>query len=201
MFSIYRFKPAFRRLLAPLANRLHGVGISANAVTLAGLLICVGWAGAMILAPGSAVLLALPAVLLVRMVLNAMDGLIAGKLTRPSASGTVLNEMGDVLSDLAIILPFALTLPGLAGSLMIGLGFVAVLTELAGVMAVQIGAPRRYDGPMGKADRALVLGTVALALGLGVSPDPWLAPLLGAVMALGVLTVLNRLRAALHSHL
>jgi len=34
----------------------------------------------------------------------------------------------------------------------------ALIGELTGVVAVRIGASRRYDSPMGKSDRAFVIG-------------------------------------------
>jgi CDP-diacylglycerol--glycerol-3-phosphate 3-phosphatidyltransferase len=60
-----------------------------------------------------------------------------------------------------------------------------------------VGASRRYDGPMGKSDRAFVLGACALALGLGYSAGAWLQVVLAIVALLSLLTVLNRGRAAL----
>jgi len=44
----------------------------------------------------------------------------------------------------------------------------AVFTEMTGLVAAQTGASRRYDGPMGKSDRALVFGTLGLLLGSGL---------------------------------
>ena len=37
----------------------------------------------------------------------------------------------------------------------------------------RIGASRRYEGPMGKSDRAFVFGALGLALGLGFSTGAW----------------------------
>ena len=65
------------------------------------------------------------------------------------------------------------------------------------MLAIQIGAARRYDGPMGKSDRAAVFGLLCVLIGLGVSPRPWLDWALYAVLALSCLTILNRARRAL----
>ena len=74
---------------------------------------------------------------------------------------------------------------------------VAVMTEMAGVVGVQIGASRRYDGPFGKSDRAVFFGALGLALGAGVPAGRWIsAVLIGAALA-GLLTMLNRARGAL----
>jgi CDP-diacylglycerol--glycerol-3-phosphate 3-phosphatidyltransferase len=42
--------------------------------------------------------------LIIRMALNAMDGLLARELDMGSAKGVMLNEMGDVVSDCAMYL-------------------------------------------------------------------------------------------------
>jgi len=72
-----------------------------------------------------------------------------------------------------------------------------VMVEMSGVVAVQIGASRRYDGPMGKSDRALVFGSLALAAGLGLPLSPWVGWLLAAVLLLSLVTLFNRARRAL----
>jgi len=60
-----------------------------------------------------------------------------------------------------------------------------------------IGASRRYDGPMGKSDRAFVLGALGLWIGLGGAlPDwlQWLFPILCAAIAW---TIVRRVRNGL----
>jgi CDP-diacylglycerol--glycerol-3-phosphate 3-phosphatidyltransferase len=73
---------------------------------------------------------------------------------------------------------------------------LAVLSEMTGVVAVQIGASRRYDGPMGKSDRAFVFGLLAVLLGFGVEPGAWINASLLLVATLTAATILNRARAA-----
>lgn len=88
--------------------------------------------------------------------------------------------------------------PGVWRWLVVVIVIFAILTEMAGVTAVQIGASRRYEGPMGKSDRAFVFGAIALALALGISPGNWLNGLLTLVLALmTIATVVNRVRRAL----
>ena len=74
---------------------------------------------------------------------------------------------GDVVSDSALYLPLAVILP-LNPALMVLIVLLAATSEMAGVVAALIGATRRYQGPMGKSDRALVFGALGLLLGLGV---------------------------------
>ena len=141
-------------------------------------------------------LLLIPAVLFARMALNAIDGMLAREHGQQSRLGAVLNELGDVLADAALYLPLAVV-PGLSPPLVVAVVLLAVVAEMAGVVALQIGASRRYDGPMGKSDRAFALGLLALLLGLGVAPGRWTTPYLGLVALLAALTIVNRCRRAL----
>ena len=141
-------------------------------------------------------MLLVPAVLFVRMALNAVDGMLAREHGMKSRLGAVLNELGDVLSDSALYLPLALVWQ-VPSWIVVAIVLAAVIAEMTGVVAVQIGAERRYDGPMGKSDRATVFGLLCLLIGLGVPQQPWLAWVLFLVLALSCLTILNRARRAL----
>ena len=140
--------------------------------------------------------LTIPVWLLVRMALNAIDGMLAREHGQKSALGGILNELGDVVSDAALYLPLALV-PGIIPWLVVILALLAGLTEMTGLAAVQIGASRRYDGPMGKSDRAVALGALCLALGLGAPAGSWTNVVLALLDAALVLTVINRSRQAL----
>jgi len=195
--SVYDLKPKFQNLLRPLCRALARGGVTANQVTLSAAAMSV-MLGAAIWATHGAhwALLLLPPVLFVRMALNAIDGMLAREFAQKSALGAVLNELGDVVSDTALYLSFA-TIAGVDAALVGLVVAIAIMTEMAGVVAIQIGAQRRYDGPLGKSDRAVFFGALALLLGLGVQPGLWTEIVLGLAAAAGALTVLNRARAAL----
>jgi len=74
---------------------------------------------------------------------------------------------------------------------------LAVTSEMTGVIAQSLGASRRYDGPMGKSDRAFVFGALALALGLGVEAGRWVNVLMLALAILTAVTIVNRMRNGL----
>ncbi len=197
MPSVYALKPAFQRLLRPLVRRLAAAGVSANQVTVAAMVLsCL--AGALIAARPDEPrwLLLLPGVLFARMALNAIDGMLAREHGQRSRLGALLNELGDVLSDAALYLPLALV-AGFAPALVVTIVVLAGMVELTGVLGRTIGASRRYDGPMGKSDRALVFGALGLILGLGVPAGLWLDGVLALVLALSLWTVVNRARRAL----
>jgi phosphatidylglycerophosphate synthase len=196
--SIYSLKPGFQRLLRPAARVLARAGITANHVTVL--------AGIFSIAIGVVVsakiefrqlLLILPAFLFLRMAMNALDGMLAREFGQKSNLGAYLNELADVFSDACLYLPFAY-LP-MFDPLWIGIVIVlAVISEMAGALGVMIGATRRYDGPMGKSDRAFVFGAMALWIGLGGKIAPWVAwsfPRLLAVLL--IVTIVNRVRNGL----
>jgi CDP-diacylglycerol--glycerol-3-phosphate 3-phosphatidyltransferase len=197
MASVYDLKPAFQGLLRPLCRGLARVGVTANQVTVAAMLLSLATGATVAWRPGARwPLLLVPAVLFVRMALNAVDGMLAREHGMKSALGGLLNEIGDVVSDAALYLPLA-RVPGIAPWAIVFAVILAGLTEMTGVVAVAIGASRRYDGPMGKSDRAFVFGVICLALGIGARPGFWTEFVLGAILAALVLTVFNRGRQAL----
>lgn len=196
MPSVYDLKPRFQALLRPVTNGLARAGVTANQVTISAMLLSFA-TGAVIFYCGTPrALLLLPMVLFVRMALNAIDGMLAREHNQKTALGAILNELGDVLSDTALYLPLAV-LPAFNASLIVLIVLFAVLTEMTGVIAAQIGASRRYDGPMGKSDRAFIFGALGLLLGLGVPIGPFLIYILWIVLALLVTTILNRASGAL----
>ena len=197
MPTVYDLKPRFQGLLRPLTRGLAAHGVTANQVTVGAMVLSAIAGGMLALFPHSAwPLLAVPLVLFIRMALNAIDGLLAREHRQQSRLGAVLNELGDVVSDAALYLPFAL-LPGVPAGLVTLLVLAGVLVEMTGVVATQIGASRRYDGPLGKSDRAVLFGAIALLIGLGVAPGQWLHWLLGLALALSILTIFKRARMAL----
>jgi len=195
--TIYDLKPAFQNLLRPICKVIANAGVTANQVTIAALVFSLVVGGLFALNPTSAwAAYLVPIWLFVRMALNAIDGMLAREHNMKSALGGVLNEIGDVVSDTALYIAFAFV-PGLSPGLIVAIVVLAIFTEMAGVVAIQIGATRRYDGPMGKSDRAFVFGLLALLLGLGIEVGAWMNAALGIVAALTAWTVINRCRKAL----
>jgi CDP-diacylglycerol--glycerol-3-phosphate 3-phosphatidyltransferase len=197
MASIYDLKPKFQALLRPGTRRLAEWGVTANGVTLAAAVLSVAVGAVVALRPDRRwPLLLLPGTLFVRMALNAIDGMLAREYGQKSRLGAILNELGDVVSDSALYLPMALV-PGLPATLVVVLVVLGVIAEMTGVVAVQVGASRRYDGPLGKSDRAFAFGALGLLLGCGVPPGRWLVVVFGVLIALEIWTVVNRARRAL----
>lgn len=195
--SIYALKPRFQSLLRPLVRRLHAAGVTANQVTVAACVVSVALALLIIALPQHRWLfLLVPLWLLLRMALNAIDGMLAREFGQVSALGAMLNELGDVISDAALYLPFAFV-AGTDAWLIAAVMLLALSSEFAGVLGITIGASRRYDGPMGKSDRAAVFGVMGLLAGLSAPIAAYVNWVWIAVAALTALTVVNRVRGAL----
>ena len=193
--TLYDFKPRFQALLRPTVARLGARGVTANQVTVAAaagsVLAGLAVAG---LSANRHVFLLIPVWMLLRMALNAVDGMLAREHGQQSRLGGYLNELGDVVSDAALYAPFAL-LPAF-GPAWVGLVVVLALTaEYAGVL----GTPRRYDGPLGKSDRALVFGALGAWAGFRLPMPAWFGGLMPILALLLVATAANRVRAGLRA--
>lgn len=193
MPSVYQLKPLFQSCLRPLLPLLVALGVSANQVTSLAVLLSLAYGGWMWRdASSSLPWLCLPLLLLLRMALNAIDGMLAREYRQQSRLGGVLNEVGDVVSDAALYLPFALVLPQpgwVVTAVMLGW-----LTEFVGVLGPGIGAERAYQGPMGKSDRAVLFGGYGLLLGGWPTVAQWGSWLFGLSTLLLLQTCLNRAR-------
>lgn len=195
-FSVYQLKPRFQQLLRPVLARLVQWRVTPNQITLLAMALSLLYGAALAWRPGDLRLWAgLPLFMLLRMALNALDGMLANFSGQKSRWGALLNELGDQVSDAALVLPFALATP-ISAPLLVVVALAALLVEFAGVLALQVGAPRGFDGPMGKSDRAVAFGLLALLLAAGVG-SLWLNGLLALVLVLLGWTLANRLRSAL----
>jgi CDP-diacylglycerol--glycerol-3-phosphate 3-phosphatidyltransferase len=179
-----------------MVQRWYKAGVTANQVTLAAL------AGSVLVGVGVAaaglpwLYLLLPLWLAARMALNAVDGMLAREFGQKSRLGAYLNELADVASDAVLFLPFAMV-PAFDPLAVAAVAILAILSEYAGVMGPMVGASRRYDGPMGKSDRAAVLAILGAWVGLGLPMPGWTGLILWAVAGLLAVTIVNRVRAGL----
>jgi CDP-diacylglycerol---glycerol-3-phosphate 3-phosphatidyltransferase len=194
--SVYDLKPQFQQLLRPAATALVARGFTANQVTLAAVGLSLAGGLLLTLWPGRVLpLLLVPVVLFARMALNALDGLMAREHGQASRLGALLNELGDVASDVVLYMPLAL-LPGLCAVMGVAAPAFGIAAEVVGLAALSIGAPRGYQGPMGKSDRAVAFSLLAVLAALGVDGF-WLNMLVLAIVLLGMWTIIKRIRAAL----
>jgi CDP-diacylglycerol---glycerol-3-phosphate 3-phosphatidyltransferase len=195
--SIYGLKPRFQALLRPATNWLAAKRVTANQVTLAAAALSLFIGGVISVFPARRdVLLLVPITLLFRMALNAIDGMLAREHGMKSRLGAVLNELTDVLSDAALYLPLSLV-DGICPALVVVFVILGIISEMAGVVAVQIGVDRRYDGPLGKSDRAVAISLICFLLGIGVAAGRWLTAAFTILIVLAIATIVRRSRNAL----
>ncbi len=199
--SIYLLKPSFIALLRPAAARLYSLGVTANHVTVAAAVISIAYGAALYFCPGVAALwFCLPVWLFLRMAMNAIDGVLAREFGLKSRLGGLLNECGDVVADAALFAPLA-CVPGVSGLLTAVFVWLAAVVEFAGVLGPLIGSARRYDGPMGKSDRAFLLALCGLLAGAapvsGFDAGLYLNIALGFASLLMLYSIYNRLNRAL----
>jgi CDP-diacylglycerol---glycerol-3-phosphate 3-phosphatidyltransferase len=195
--SVYQLKPRFQALLRPVVQLLFRLGVTANIVTVVACIVSLVIAGLVWHHAKTPLYFALiPLWMILRMALNAIDGMLAREFNQKSPLGGILNEATDVISDTALYLPFALV-SGLGFWHILLICFCAMLSEFVGVVAQTIGASRRYDGPMGKSDRALVFGILGALAAASVSMAQWGRWIMFCVIVLLIYTIVNRARQAL----
>lgn len=165
--SLYQLKSQFQDQLRPISDTLAGQGVTANQVTVSAVLLSVGTAYVIAkpAARNQALWLLMPSSLFVRMALNAIDGMMAREHGQASKLGAVLNELGDIVADtalLASLLPHIdnqetpVGLINIAENLshsqrhIVGLIGFSIGTELLGIASNTALGTRANHGPLGK---------------------------------------------------
>jgi CDP-diacylglycerol--glycerol-3-phosphate 3-phosphatidyltransferase len=198
MISVYKLKPKFQQLLTPVLLFLHKNNITANQITISSILLSmvIGvlfWNADL----SKWFFLSLPIGLLLRMALNALDGMMARKFNQTSKLGEVLNEVGDIVSDVIVFFPLLKFQPENLYLIVIFI-VLSVINEFAGLIGKIVGKERRYDGPMGKSDRALILGLYGLLIFFGVNITSISQYIFGIIIALLIISTYTRLKKSLN---
>jgi CDP-diacylglycerol--glycerol-3-phosphate 3-phosphatidyltransferase len=195
--SLTFLKPRFKMALRPLAARLARFGATANQVTLTSLAGSILVGSLLCVSPSTPLLFAmLPIWLLARMACATIDGTLAIEYGQKSRLGGVLNEVGDAISDVALFLPLAFVPPFTTAAVSCVICLILVC-ELAGIVGLMLGSTRRLEGPLGKADRSILLSIIAMSIVvLGRLPKDAFAALPAIAIGL-IVTIWNRIRFAL----
>lgn len=191
--STYALKTGFQALLVPVRDWFIRHRISANQVTIATAICCIGYALLLVWPlTRTFCLVLLPLFLLLRMVFNALDGMIAMQTQTKSSLGTVLNEIGDVLSDVFLFGAFIYLLPSDSWPWLV-LIVLCLLIEFVS-LAIHMAIGQRPNlGPFSKSDRALYLGLLSILLFVVADNSVILSIYTGLGIALACLTLVNRL--------
>ena len=199
MISIYKIKPKFQQLLMPLLKLLRRLGISPNSITIFSILLSFGiayffWNTS----DNSSYFLIVAFGLLLRMMLNALDGMMARIYNLQSKLGEVLNEVGDIVSDVAIYFPLII-FESLRIEIAIIFILLSIINEFCGLMAKVISGERRYDGPMGKSDRAFLIGVICIVYYFTNSLDPYMNYIIGGSSILMIFSSYVRLTKSIQN--
>ncbi len=199
MVTIYDLKPRFQKILQPIMQYLVKNKVTPNIVTFVALLgsLLVGLSF-VFFKDYSWILLILPAWLFIRMALNAIDGMMARQFNLSSRLGAIFNETGDILSDIFLYLPLVVFRVSALWSIYLFV-LLAILSEFCGVLGQALGVGRRYDGPMGKSDRAFFVSLLVFVSFIVPSIfGLWNILFFGACF-FSILTCWNRLSSCLKS--
>ena len=193
MISIYKIKPKFQKLLMPLLKLLKKLGVSPNTITFSSILLSFLLSYFLCNAfENPAYFLFVAFGLLFRMMLNALDGMMARIYNLQSKKGEVLNEVGDIISDTAIYFPLIL-FESIEIELAIIFIVLSVINEFCGLLAKVVSGNRRYDGPMGKSDRAFLIGLICIIYYFTNKMDPYMNIIIFVASALMILSSYIRL--------
>ncbi len=181
-----------------IAHFLVARGVTANAVSFVGLVFGLG--SVLALAATRQAELERPAFLaaivmiLLRLLANMLDGMVAVESGQSSPVGELWNEVPDRLSDAATLIG-----AGYAAGSCPALGYqaacLALLTAYVRAEGKVAGAPQAFCGPMAKPQRMFILAAAAVLAALTPLDDfGWMALALLVVSGGCVWTVLRRLR-------
>lgn len=190
MAGIYVLKPAFQRSLAGVERWLVARRVHPDWLTGAALALSVAGGVCMYAVTLQPWLLALvPAIAVVRTALNALDGLVARSTGLARPWGEVINELSDRIADVALFGGLALAAPS---NLVLGAAAITMmlLSSYLAVLSKAAGGRRQYMGPMGKADR-MVLLIVGAPLAFAL-PVTWVYNGILAILLVGCLVTLVR---------
>jgi archaetidylinositol phosphate synthase len=193
--GIYSIKPWFREQLQPLVKLLWNV--HPDVLTWAALVVSI-FAGVLLNISFDRPWLALLAIplLVARLILNALDGMVAHQTGKARAAGEVLNEVSDRLSDLAIFIGLTLS-PVVDNTLGLLATLAILMVSFVGVLGKAVGAERVYSGVLGKADRLILLMIASLVYGLAPNFEVMGYSIFGAMLVLFLplasITILQRL--------
>lgn len=185
-----------------LANELARRGISANAISIAGMFAGLA-AGVCFWATtdgGRFFFFAAALCVQLRLLANLLDGMVAVASGKASPLGELYNDVPDRVSDAATLIGAGYAVG--AGDPVLGYAAacVALFTAYIRATGKAAGASQEYCGPMAKQQRMFVLTTIAIFLGL--APEGWhpewgkwglISLGLAVIIAGGLVTALRRL--------
>lgn len=195
--DLYATKDAVNARLVPLVDRLAKAGVTPDQVTLAAVPVAVLGGACLLLSPSvPPVLLLVPVLVVVRIVLNLVDGNMARRTGKIHPRGELYNELGDRLADVAFLAPVAF-LPGASPQIVLLGVLVGVMASYVGITAKAAGGERIYRGILSKPGRMTLLVICSLWALIAGPADTTAWAVFGPILLIGtVLTLLERIVVA-----
>ena len=197
--GIYTTKSKWQKALQPIVDFCVAQRIHPNVFTYSALVLSLSAALALYFANISKNWLwIVPPFVLIRLLLNLMDGQVARALNLADDWGEVKNEFGDRIADAAIFIAI-----GLSGYVKAELALVAftliLLVSYLGILGKALGSQRVYGGLFGKGDRMVSLAIFTLYPALSGHLASYNYYLIFASIA-AFITVIQRLRIIYGNH-
>lgn len=195
--NLYATKGAVNARLVPLVDRLAKAGVTPDQVTLAAVPVAVLGGACLLLSTSlPALLLAVPVLVVLRLVLNLIDGNMARRTGQIHPRGELYNELGDRLADVALLAPVAF-LPGASPQIVLLGVLVGVMASYVGITARAAGGERIYRGILSKPGRMALLVACSLWAFIAGPADTLAWAAFGPILLAGTtLTLLERIVVA-----
>lgn len=197
--GIYATKSKWQKVLQPIVDFCVARRVHPNVFTYGALTLSLITALALYLANLSKNWLwIVPPCVLIRLLLNLMDGQVARALNLADDWGEVKNEFGDRIADAVIFVAMGLSGYAETGLALVGLTLILLVSYL-GILGKALGGQRVYGGLFGKGDRMISLAIFTLYPALSGNLASYNYYLIFASVA-AFITVIQRLRIIYGNH-
>jgi CDP-diacylglycerol---glycerol-3-phosphate 3-phosphatidyltransferase len=184
MMGLYGYKSTFAYRLRWYRKKLIQHRVDPNKITAVGLVFAgIAAVALATMRPGVDEATLVGALLGYRLACANLDGDVARATGRTSRVGSIVNEAGDRLGEIAVFAGLAFVAPITAVAVA---AFAAMLPSWVSLAGAAAGADRVQGGPMGKVERSLLVFLMPTT--------GFFAPLLYTIAAGSALTALLRLR-------
>ena len=183
MVDLYALKPWYAARLGGVRRALLVRRVSPDAVTWTGVGFGAGAGVALALLPAGPVAgVVVGGLLAARLACANLDGGVARDSGRSTRFGSVVNELGDRLAELAALAGLVAIAPL---PWVVAAALAASMPSWVALAGAAAGAPRVQGGPIGKTERCVLL--------LAIAVTGWVVPLLAVLAAGSALTAVLRL--------
>ncbi len=191
--GIYSTKPKWQKALQPIVNFCIAHRVHPDIFTYGALVLSMIAATALYLADKNpAWLWLVPPCVLIRLLLNLMDGQVARALDLADDWGEVKNEFGDRVADASIFIGLGLSGYTDTRLILIALTLILLVSYL-GILGKALGSSRVYGGLFGKGDRMISLAVFTFYPAIAGNLSSYNYYLIFASLA-AFITIIHRLR-------